>query len=198
MNAKLFDIGIFPWFMIASTAIFFPSEKLRFWKGIKVKKPTSFVASRWVLWGLGIYLFIQVTIPLRHFLFDGNVNWTEEGHRFSWHMKLRSKSSLIKFMVVNPETESSTVVNLSNYLTKRQRKKIKSKPDMILQFAQYLADEVAQEGQKNIAVNVSSQCRLNGRSKAELIDTKVDLSKVKYPFYKKADWILPLEVPLKQ
>lgn len=197
MNSQLFDIGIFPWFMIASTAIFFPSEKLRFWKGLKVKKTAPLEASRWVLLGLGIYLLIQVTIPLRHFLFEGNVNWTEEGHRFSWHMKLRSKSSKIKLTVVNPETESVTKVDLSDYLTKRQRKKIKSKPDMILQFAHYLAAEALQDGQ-NVEVYARSRCGLNGRPKTNLIDSDVDLSKVKYPFYKKANWILPLEIPLKQ
>ncbi|QHI36056.1 hypothetical protein IMCC3317_14090 [Kordia antarctica] len=197
MNSQLFGIGIFPWFMIVATFIFFPPEKLRFWKRFKTKKPISFVTSRWALWGLGIYMFFQVTIPLRHFLFDGNVNWTEEGHRFSWHMKLRSKSAKIKFTVIDHETESSKVVKLSKYLTKRQRKKIKTKPDMILQFAHFLAEEAANSGQK-ISVHVRSRCRLNTRPRADLIDPKVDLTKVKYPFYKKADWILPLEIPLKQ
>ena len=112
-------------------------------------------------------------------------------------MKLRSKSAKIKFTVIDHETEKATVVKLSDYLTKRQRKKIKTKPDMILQFAHFLAEEAANSGQK-ISVHVRSRCRLNTRPRADLIDPKVDLSKVKYPFYKKADWILPLEIPLKQ
>ncbi len=198
MNSQLFSIGIFPWFMIAATAIFFPPEKLRFWRRLKIKEPDSFVTSKWILWGLGIYLFIQVTLPLRHFLFEGNVSWTEEGHRFSWHMKLRSKSAEIRFFVVNRETKSVTIIDLSSYLTKRQRRKVRAKPDMILQFAHYLADEVIQDEPKNFSVIVRSLCSLNGRSKADLIDTSVDLSKVEYPFYKKANWILPLRIPLKE
>lgn len=198
MNSQLFEIGIFPWFMIASTFIFFPPNKLRFWKSVKIEKPAYFVTSKLVLWGLGTYLFLQIMIPLRHFLYDGNVSWTEEGHRFSWHMKLRSKSSKIKFYVVNQETEKSKEVNLSYYLSSRQRRKIKTKPDMILQFAHYLAADVAKDGEKNFAINVSSLCSLNGRPKVDLIDSKVDLSKVKYPVYKKANWILPLEIPLKK
>jgi len=197
MNSELFAIGIFPWFMIVATLIFFPPEKLRFWKGLKSKRPASFVSSRLVLWGLGIYMLIQLTVPLRHFLFDGNVSWTEEGHRFSWHMKLRSKSTKIKFLITNLETESTSEVDLSKYLTKRQRKKIKSKPDMIFQFTHYLADEIVQGEKQNFVINVMSKCGLNGRPRAYLIDTIADLSKVKYPFYKKADWILPLEIPLK-
>jgi len=197
MNSELFKIGIFPWFMIASTLIFFPSKKLRFWKENKAKMPFAFALPKWALWGLGVYLFIQLTVPFRHFLFKGNVNWTEEGHRFAWHMKLRSKSAKIKFNVMDEKTKKTSTVNLSKYLTKRQHKKMKTKPDMILQFAHYLAAKANQNGQKNIVVTVRSQCRLNGRPKTDLIDTTVNLAQVKYPFYKKADWIVPLEVPLK-
>jgi len=77
MNSKLFSIGIFPWFMIAVTPIFFPSEKLRFWGKYSIKKPVSFGMSRWVTWGLGIYFFFQITIPFRHFLFGRNPSWTK-------------------------------------------------------------------------------------------------------------------------
>ena len=198
LNDKLFTIGIFPWFMIAATAIFFPPEKLRFWDQFNLKKPTSFHTPKWVFWGLSIYFFIQLTVPFRHFLFDGNVSWTEEGHRFSWHMKLRSKSTKIAFYVLDHQTKLRTEVDLSDYLTKRQRSKIKSKPDMIVQFAHYLAEQKKQEGQKNVSVFARSQCGLNGRPRTDLINTTVDLSKVDYPFYKKADWILPLNIPLKQ
>ena len=198
MNSQFFSIGIFPWFMMVITAFFFPLENLSFRKKNKKNQPASFVTSRWVLWGLGIYLFIQVTIPLRHLLFEGNVNWTEEGHRFSWHMKLRSKSSKISFYIKNPETQSVYEVELSDYLTKRQQRKIKAKPDMILQFVHYLTAESIACGQKNVSIYVKSQCGLNGRPRVDLIDTTVDLSSVTYPFYKKADWILPLEIPLKE
>ncbi len=184
--------------MIGASTLFIPSNKLRFWKKINVTKPNPVTTPKYVLWGLGIYLFIQITVPLRHFLYKGNVSWTEEGHRFSWHMKLRSKSSTIKLYIVNSETKNTDKVTLSNYLTKRQRKKIKAKPDMILQFAYFLAAEIIPENQKkDVKITVSAQCGLNGRPKTYLIDTNVDLSKVKYPFYKKANWILPLEIPLK-
>ena len=98
---------------------------------------------------------------------------------------------------MNPETESVNEIELSNYLTKRQRKKVKNRPDMILQFAHYLAAEAILDGQKNVSVYAKSLSGLNGRPKVDLIDTEVDLSKVKYPFYEKADWILPLKIPLK-
>ena len=39
MNAQLFKIGIFPWFMIVATAIFFPPENFDFGKELKFKNP---------------------------------------------------------------------------------------------------------------------------------------------------------------
>ena len=196
LNARLFNIGIFPWFMIVATAIFFNPEKLRFWKGIVTEKPNSFVVSKQILWLLGVYFFIQIMVPLRHFLYKGNVSWTEEGHRFSWHMKLRSKSTRVKFYVVNQKTKDTTKIKLSKYLTKRQRKKFKSRPDMLLQFAHYLANDIYKEDKNNISVYVKTRSGLNGRPKVDLIDKSVDLAKIKYPIFERADWILPLGIPL--
>ncbi len=40
-----------------------------------------------------IWLAIQVLVPLRHFAITGDANWTEEGQRFAWRMKLRAKAA---------------------------------------------------------------------------------------------------------
>jgi len=197
MNSQLFGIGIFPWFMIAATTIFFPAEKFRFWKRSENQSPSSFKISSYAFWGLAVYVLIQVTVPFRHHLFKGNVNWTEEGHRFSWHMKLRSKSSKFSVYVIDNDTKAKKQIRLKHYLSKRQRRKIKSKPDMILQFAHHLATKEAERGKKNVAIYVDSRCGLNGRPKSTFIDPQVDLSTIEYPFYKKADWIVPLKTPLK-
>ena len=89
-------------------------------------------------------------------------------------MKLRSKSGKISFYVEDLDTKIMKEINLSDYLTQRQRRKIKSKPDMILQFAHYLAEEAVQNGQKNVSVFARSQCGLNGRYKTDLINTKAE------------------------
>lgn len=38
------------------------------------------------------WLTIQVLFPFRHFLIEGDANWTEEGQDFSWRMMLRAKA----------------------------------------------------------------------------------------------------------
>lgn len=197
INHEMFYIGIFPWFMMFATAIYFPPEKLRFWKKYDEQKPQTFDISKLALWGVGIYLFIQLSVPFRHYLFDGNVNWTEEGHRFAWHMKLRGKSGNGNFVIVYPKTKEIKVVDLEEHLTTRQQRKMKSRPDMILQFVRYLKKEYDKNGENNIEIYANVLCSLNGRPEADLIDSSIDLTKVEYPFYKKAEWILPLKLPLK-
>ena len=38
-----------------------------------------------------VFLIVQILVPLRLHLYEGDVKWTEYGHKFSWRMKLRTK-----------------------------------------------------------------------------------------------------------
>ena len=99
MNAYLFHIGIFPWFMLAATLLFLPPGWLRpsnwhgggrkertqvkhkgheaiSWRDLEPRQRATFVL-------LGVYLMLQLVLPFRHFMYPGNVSWTEEGHVFS-------------------------------------------------------------------------------------------------------------------
>jgi hypothetical protein len=67
---------------------------------------------------------------------------------------------------------------------------------MIVQFAHYLAEHYGQERQAEVEVRARITASLNGRAPQLLIDPEVNLSKVPYPWWGHAEWILPLEVPL--
>ena len=199
INARLFDIGIFPWFMIVASLIFFTPEQLQFWRpksAMDQNVKAKFKISNAVLVGVGTYLLVQILVPLRHHLYQGNVNWTEEGHRFAWHMKLRSKTSSASFRIIDHDTDQITWIDHGEFLTNRQSKTMAKRPIMILQFARYLAQQARSSGLNNISVEAEVSCSLNGRPTAFLIDPMVDLSKVEYPFYRRADWIMPLTEPL--
>jgi hypothetical protein len=84
---------------------------------------------------------IQLLLPVRHHVITDNVLWTEEGHRMSWRMMLRSRSGTITFQVVDKKDGTKTVVDLEDYLTGKQMEKIASYPDFIWQFAQRLKSE---------------------------------------------------------
>ena len=145
---------------------------------------------------LGIYVAVQILFPLRHFLYPGVVHWTEEGHMFSWHMKLRSKSARVMFLLKDPVTERTWKIDPDDYLDSRQTDKMASRPDMILQFAHWLRDNYRAQGFTDIEVYADSWARLNGREEQRMIDPSVDLGKVEWSLLP-ADWILPLTEPLR-
>lgn len=147
----------------------------------------------WVLLPVSVYLIIQILLPLRHFYFEGNVHWTEEGHRMAWHMMLRSKSGSVSFKAKNPETGKITNISPRKYMTKDQARAMAKRPDMIWQFSQRLKKEFDEKGEENMEIYAIARASLNGRKTQYLIDPEVDLAKVKWERFKHADWIVPLK-----
>jgi len=218
LNHFVFSIGIFPWMTLFATLIFFdPDWPKQFWNALRVKagkgpmkkkevsqeqfwstqywRPTP-VGQTFIMAAIGLWFAYQVLMPLRHFLYPGNVAWTEEGHRYAWQMKLRSKSGDATFFVTDPETEKVWIVYPEKYLTPRQGRKMATHPDMILQFAHYLAEKWEKEHDiANAEVRVRSVVSLNGRKYVPMIDHTVDLVKIERNLGT-ADWILPLNEPL--
>ena len=203
-NKMMFDIGIFPILMLAATLIMFPPDWPRrvglFFKTlpddgtaessapVEISKPRRHLTEAFFITCVGI----QILMPLRHFLYPGKVHWTEEGHRFAWHMKLRQKRGEAQFFATDPTTGKTWQINLRNYLSSAQRNRVARWPDMCLQFAHFLADELKKEGHKNIEIRAKVRASLNGRKYQYLIDPEVDLSKVPRNLWH-ADWIVPLE-----
>jgi len=143
-----------------------------------------------ILTVLGIYFLFQLVLPLRHHFFKDDVLWTEEGHRLSWRMMLRSRSGSITFRVVNTEAKDTILINLNDYLTKKQQRRVACYPDFIWQFAQYLKKEYAQKGD-NVQVFAKNKVRVNQAPRRELIDPNVDLANVPWKHFAHNDWILP-------
>ncbi len=140
---------------------------------------------------LAVWVAVQVLVPLRHFAIPGNVHWTEEGHNFSWHMKLRDKDSDSTFIV----TADGETFRLNNwdYLTDRQVGKMSSRPHMMVQYAHYLEDEFRAQGYQDVEVRADVWASLNGREIQRLIDPDFDLTTESYPWFGHAEWILPLD-----
>ena len=205
-NAWLFNIGIFPWFMIAATLLFFPADwprRVFNWSRAEPAAPPaashgarSRLGRGLTVTLLGVYLLVQVVVPLRHFLYPGTVHWTEEGHRFAWHMKLRDKSSKVAITATDPDTAASWKIKLSEYLTKRQVRKMAGRPDMILQFCHHIAEVYRQQGHAEVEVRAEVEVSLNGRKRQLLIDPTVDLA-AQPRTLRHVSWILPLETPLR-
>jgi vitamin K-dependent gamma-carboxylase len=221
MNAVIFEIGIFPWLMLGALLIFFsPDLVRRFARAFMsageefddaqpsqasirpetIAEPGSCPAlsssQKLVAGLLGAYLAIQLLFPLRHYLYPGDVSWTEEGHNFSWHMKLRTKVGEAVFTVTHPQSGQTWTIKPENYLESHQVQKMTTKPDLILQFGHYLAEEKRREGYDNVEVRARVMVSLNGRQPQLLIDPNVDLAKERVSLLP-ARWIVPLTTPLR-
>lgn len=198
-NSVILQIGIFPYLALAFTLFFFPTEKINHYflskKPHYSKNEVEISPFRKpVILFLSLWLIVQIGLPLRHWFFQDNVLWTEEGHRLSWRMMLRSKSGKINFKVVNKSSPGDTIiVRNSDYLSPKQMRAMPTKPDLIWQFAQHLVEEYSREG-KEVEVYVDSQVSVNGRPYKAFIDPSVDLAAVEWKHFSHAPWILPSSI----
>ncbi|MFT5365886.1 MAG: vitamin K-dependent gamma-carboxylase [Candidatus Latescibacterota bacterium] len=203
VNDQLFSIGIFPWFMVGASALFFePHQFIGFRRRVEqvLSKTIKYTQvsirhsdrkRRVIVNVLAVYLCFQVLMPLRHWLYPGHVSWTEEGHNFSWHMKLRDKKGEVDVVVTDPSSGKSWVVDQRDYLMSRQRDKMPDRPDMILMFCHFLEDELRGEGYGDVQIRAVSRVSLNGRAPQSLVDSTVDLTRVERSLMP-AGWIVPL------
>lgn len=206
LNWQLFSIGIFPWFMIFATPLFFepdwprklwdmctlvPADRQQLWVKRERDRQGGESGTRWILAFVALYIAFQLLFPLRHFLYPSIVHWTEEGHKYAWHMKLRSKSGRIEFIVKDPVSKREWTVDPDEYVTARQERKMAARPDMALQFAHWLRDRYHTQGFDQIEVYADSWASLNGRHEQRLIDPNVNLADTEWSLFP-AEWIVPL------
>lgn len=197
-NAKLFTIGIFPLVMVAASMVFFPPDWLKP-EGSDDNSTDSTDSS--VSGGhrvlictlLCLYASVQILLPLRHHLYPGYVSWTEEGHRFAWHMKLRAKRSNVTFRAEDANgNELTDFVQPKEYLQQRQYRVMAGRPDMVLQYAHHLAADFRSRGIEGVRIYADSSVSLNRRPAAPLISPDADLAQ-RPRNLKHADWLLPMK-----
>ena len=145
--------------------------------------------NKFIMYGLGLYVVVQLLLPFRHHLIQGDPAWTEEGHRFSWRMMLRSKSGSGYFKVADLDNNKVDRIYPRNELSKRQARKIFSQPDMIYEFVQKLKKDYKTKGINNIAITAHIKMTLNSGKRGDFIDPKVDLAKVKWKWFGHNEWI---------
>ena len=198
-NSFVFHIGIFPYLALAFTLFFFPSKKINhlfLWKKphYSAKEVEIPPYRKPLLVFLSLWFVVQLLLPVRHWFIQDDVLWTEEGHRLSWRMMLRSKSGIIKFKVVDKKNPQDTIViKTKEYLSAKQLRAMPSKPDLIWQFAQRLEKEYEEKDQE-VEIYVDSKLSVNGRPYKLFIDPSVDLASVKWDQFKHAPWILPSSI----
>ncbi len=217
VNHTVFNIGIFPWFTWFASFLFFrPDWPLRVKEKIFSRKGTS-EESRgalvddsltatasgafgvtakqvFIVTAMATWLLSQILIPTRNWFIPGNVAWTEDGHRFSWRMKLRSKRGVAVYTVSSGE--QTWQVDPKTYLNAKQYRKMTCIPDMVWQFGQFLQAEWQEKGYSSVSVTVDSRCSLNGRDFQTFVKPDLDLTTLSRDQLA-VNWLEPLEKPLK-
>jgi hypothetical protein len=203
-NTELFIIGVFPWLMIAALGLYLePGWPRRVWLVADVfgtraaarPRPSKVAPSGrgLVLACLAAWTVVQLLLPFRHVLYPGRVDWTEQGHRFSWRMKLRDKRGDLQFVAVDPVGRKAfPLSDLDLVLTRPQQRMMLHDPELMRQTAHYLGERLRRAGHAQMEVRALTSISLNGRKRQPLVDPRVDLSRVSSGRHT-GHWITPLQ-----
>lgn len=190
-NSIVLQVGVFPFLALCLTLFYFDSEELKKeimpFKGRDTLGEMTYISpyKRMLveLFFVG-FVFLQVYLPLRHWLIKGDVLWTDEGHRMAWRMMLREREGDLNF-VWEDENGKKERVMLEKYLKPHQISILKTSPDMIWQFAQKIKKE---RGGKVFVKN--SKLSINGGKENPFINDTVDIGNVKWRYFGHQQWIL--------
>lgn len=203
-NHFIFNIGIFPWFSIATTLLYFgPDFPLRFMKRIGLERfnPLKDVPANkelhskpWIQAFLVLFCAYNILMPVRHHLYPGDVHWNERGHLFSWRMKLRSKEGPpaifhIKDLYTGQEWQEVA----TKRLTANQSDAMGKRPEMFVQYVKFLKKKLMLEGHFSVRILVETKLSLNNRTPQFLIKSDYDMAKVEDCVFCRPDWIAELE-----
>lgn len=199
-NVWLFNIGVFPWLMIATSVLFLENSTPRRWfggsgdrsEGLEVPAVSS--KQKLVTTLLMTYTVIQLLMPFRHWLYSGNPEWNEEGKAFSWRMMLSHKYTFAH-VVAYGEDGSVWMVDQTKHLHPRQfrGKGVWGNPRRLAQYARFVRKLAIERGMKSPVVRVDAVASLNGRPFQYLVDPDIDLGTAPVPLIGTPDWVRQLE-----
>jgi vitamin K-dependent gamma-carboxylase len=201
LNSVMFRIGVFPWLMICATTLFLSPDWPRRVFRVAIPKPIATDKKEWnrhlklTSTVLSIFFIAQLVLPFRHWLYPGDVDWTDEGSRFAWRMMLCDKAGALRFTLVDPELHRTTAVDPREMLTQEQLVRLSREPQMQHEFARFLKQNLENQGRGRIEVRVFSLCSLNGRKAQLLVDPHIDLGAQPRSLLP-SRWIVPLTEPL--
>lgn len=201
-NASLFNIHVFPWFMIVATTLFFDPSWPRRVLGAtvipsKLNEDSSVNGKRLWLSRLAVlYIGFHLVWPFRHLMYFGDASWHEQGHLFSWRMMLRVKEVALGYALEDPKTGLVANVNHKQFLAIEQSDRFAKDPRLIVQFAEFLAQHFEKELGHRPIVHAVAVASLNGRTPQLLVDPNLDLASVN--INRPDTYIVPLTEKLKQ
>lgn len=197
-NSVVYTIGIFPWFMICATAMYFPPS----WPRRILRKPAIEVGDapeaphsgrqKWVVMATVLFMVVQFSIPWRAYAPGGHLLSQQDTMWFSWNMMLVQQSVDVKFRMVDNSTGEEWTVNPADDLKPLQRLVALPKPGHIHELALHYADRARAEGHEDVSVYADVMASVNTRPVQRIVDPTVDLAATPQTLGAKK-WVLPLE-----
>jgi hypothetical protein len=140
--------------------------------------PQSAIPNRWSMLATGavvVYVLAMVLIPLRS-VGDANVLRTGEGYQFGWRVMLTEKAGSVDFIVTDPASGTTWLVDGPMGLTTRQEALMATDPQLIRQAAAMVEHDLRADGYDDMEIRAESYMSYNGRSHARFIDPTIDLT----------------------
>ncbi|MEM1350612.1 MAG: HTTM domain-containing protein, partial [Myxococcota bacterium] len=189
----LFNIGMFPVIMVCAATVFFDPSWPRRLTGsappnLSHARPRALAGAPAV--AVALFCAVQLLMPARHWLYPGDVLWTEEGMRWSWKVMVREKNGAISYRVRWDGRERDTRVAPTRYLTDHQAREFSGQPDMILRLAHHIGRDFEERGFEGVEVRVDAKVSLNGRPPMPMINPDVNLMNVQ-DSVGPASWLMP-------
>lgn len=194
------EIGIFPLLMLSSLILFFPANSInnflrRFfsyralteWKEAAPYRFSSIEKSI-----LLFYLLFQLLFPLRHHVFEGNVDYSGEGQRFAWRMKSVYKDFRITYVLKDKERGIEARLDPRSVLTVKQYTNLGYYPELIIPVAANLREAAIEKGVEDPQIFVDYQVSFMDLPMQYIVDPKMELSGLNYSPFRHSDWIIPL------
>jgi hypothetical protein len=178
-NKLWFGLGVFPWLNIFALFLFA--------RAASPAGPAGRVPSRLsgaAVWRARLVAFLaipHVILPFRHLVFYGGERsalWTDEGHLYSWRMKLVERRGWVLLEVTDaasgrawrlaPETDTA--------LHPDQAGELAHNPLMLLRYSEHLRDVFALRGVPGVSVHAVGSCvSANGRPAQPLFMSHANL-----------------------
>jgi hypothetical protein len=181
-TAALFQIGLFPWAMMALTPVFFaPSWPERMLRriGVVVPRPPQADAPTTPTWvrraALGLVV-VNLVVPLRHYAYAGDVTENEAGYYGSLRVMLTEKTGTARFLVTDPTTDQAWTVAPGDYFEPWQVGQLASRRDLLITAAHVVAAEARADGHPRVEVRADAWVSINGRQRRRLVDPALDLA----------------------
>jgi vitamin K-dependent gamma-carboxylase len=200
----LFNIGMFPWIMIAAATLLFPAgwprdllsradglaarcNRVRLAEKVRaVALQSSLVAklcrvTPWLMSALGVAAAVQLALPLRSFFCAEPPAWTWAAFNCALRVMIVEKTGYVEFFAFDSGTGKRRELSVKTYLTSRQETLMAQDPYLIREMARHFAADLASRGLSEVKIQVIAFASLNGRPSQPLIDPQVDLAEPQAP-----------------